>query len=143
MSTLNPERPLELPEISALADADVLITDGADGLRRITHTNYRAQLAGIPASSAPTNAVLKEIVSAEGYELINVTYDADGVKASATVLWPDGSPGVYTVTAKNSTWLDIDAYTITHANSGKTVTQSAMTRNELGDVTVKPALTVS
>jgi hypothetical protein len=59
------------------------------------------------------------------------------------VTWPDGSGGTYTRTAKNATWLTVDAYTITHTVSGKTVTQAAVTRDSSGFVTVTPALTIS
>lgn len=136
-------RPKDLTRVSVVSDSDVFIVDGSDGLRGIVHADYEAQLAGVPSSSNPTNAILKEIVSAEGYELTAITYDSGGVVETATVLWPDGSTGVYTTTVKNTQFSAVDAFTITHADSGKTVTQSAVTRNSTGAVTVKPTLTVS
>ena len=77
------------------------------------------------------------------YELTSITRDADNVPTTATAKWPDGSAGVFTVTSKNATWLAIDAYTITHVNGSKTVTQAAVTRNASGAITTKPALTVA
>ncbi len=83
---------------------------------------------------------------AEAYQMLAISYDGTytDVIASATVVWPDGSAGVFTATTINSTWLAIDAYTITHTLSGLTVTQTAVTRDgTTGKVTAKPALTVA
>lgn len=73
----------------------------------------------------------------------SVTYDSDNVISSAAVKWPDGSGGTFTRTAKNSTFLTVDAYTVTHTDSGKTVTQPAVTRNSIGQVTAQPEPTVA
>lgn len=93
--------------------------------------------------ASPTNNVLIGWTEGELYELTAVTWDTDGVPTTATVKWPDGSTGTFTTTNKNTTWLAIDAYTITHADSGKTVTQAAVTRDANGNITIKPALTVA
>lgn len=87
--------------------------------------------------------VLKEWTEAGAYEVSAATLDSDGLITTGTVKWPDGSAGTFTTTTKNSTWIAIDAYTITHTNSGKTVTQTAVTRDANGNVTAKPALTVA
>lgn len=92
---------------------------------------------------ATSDARLKEIVSSRGYEVLEDDVDDDGVTITATIKWPDGSAGTFTVTEKNTTFLDYDAFTVTHEDSGKTVTQAAMTRNALGKVISKPALTVA
>lgn len=102
-----------------------------------------ADVAALAGGATVTDARLKEWVSGEDYELTAVTYDADGVPTTATVKWPDASAGTFTTTTKNSTWLAVDAYTISHTASGKTVTQTAVTRDSNGQVTVKPALTVA
>lgn len=90
-----------------------------------------------------TAAVLKAWAEGGDYELTSVTRDSDGIISSATVKWPDGSAGTFTRTTKNSTWLAIDAYTISHTASGKTVTQATVTRDGNGGITTKPALTVA
>ena len=79
------------------------------------------------------------------FELTAVTYysAAPGVVSTATVKWPDGSAGVYTTTTLNTTHRAVDAYTITHTESGLTVTQTAVTRDLWGNETVKPAITVA
>jgi hypothetical protein len=86
---------------------------------------------------------LKAWTEGEDYEAVSITRDSDGTVSSATVVWPDGSEGTFTRTTKNSTWLAVDAYTITHTSSGQTVAQSAVTRNSGGEVITKPVLTIS
>lgn len=86
---------------------------------------------------------LKEWTEGEDYELTSITRDGDGVVTTATVKWPDASGGTFTTVTKDATWLAINAYTITHTLSGKTVTQAAVTRNADGAITTKPALSVA
>lgn len=102
-----------------------------------------AAIANLHGGSGVTDDVLKAWAEAGAYEMTSITYDSDGVITTATVKWPDGSGGTFTTTSKNSTFLAIDAYTVTHTTSGKTVTQSAVTRNSNGAVTNKPALVVT
>lgn len=90
-----------------------------------------------------TSARLIEMAAAEAYQLTSITRDADGTITTATVAWPDGSSGVFTTVTKNATWLSIDAYTVTHAGTSKTVTQPLVTRDADGFITTKPALTVT
>lgn len=90
-----------------------------------------------------TAAVLKAWAEAGAFEPTSITWDTDGVVSSATVKWPDGSAGTFTRTTKNAIFLTIDAYTVTHSDSGQTVTQTAVTRDSNGNVTTKPALTVA
>ncbi|MDO8595265.1 MAG: hypothetical protein Q7R45_01445 [Sulfuricaulis sp.] len=84
---------------------------------------------------------LKEMAEAGAYEMLAPAYDASRL-TSSTVKWPDGSAGTLTVTAWSADGLP-DAYTVTHTTSSKTITQSAVTRNANGDITSKPALTIS
>lgn len=100
-------------------------------------------VAGLLGGSFVTAQTLKQWTEAESYEATSITRNSDGVVTTATVKWPDGSAGTFTTDAINATWVGIDAYHITHAASGKTVTQAAYTRNSDGDVITKPPLTVS
>lgn len=102
-----------------------------------------ADVAALSGGANVSDQTLKEWVTGEDYEMTAITYDADGVVTTATVKWPDGSAGTFTTTTKNSTWLAVDAITISHTASGKTVTQAAVTRDSNGLVTTKPALTVA
>ena len=115
-------------------------------LLKSSGTDYDAGWVSVPfarGGAAASDDVLKMWTEGEAYEATSVTRDSDGVVTTATVVWPDGSAGTFTTTTKNTTWLAVDAFTITHADSGKTVTQAAVTRDSDGLVTTKPALTVA
>lgn len=77
--------------------------------------------------------------------LTSVSYHATYiyVPSSATINWPDGSSGTYTTTAYDATNEEWSSFTATHTDSGKTVTQSAVTRNSNGQITTRPTMTVS
>lgn len=127
-----------------MAGADVIIVDGAGGVRVIEVDDFIEQVGGaIEVGPQTSSARLLEWAMGEAYELTNLTLDSDGVVSSATAKWPDGSAGVFSTTLKNSNFLTVDAYTITHVGTGKTVTQSAVTRDSNGNVTIKPALTIA
>jgi hypothetical protein len=107
-----------------------------------SETNFRNTLKYLIPKIATDNRLI-EIANGEGFEAVAATYDGDGVVTTATVKWPDGSAGVFTTTVKNTDFLVPDAFTITHVDSGKTVTQATVTRDADGNVTVKPAMTVT
>lgn len=100
-------------------------------------------ITDLHGGSGVLDDTLKEWAEGEDYELTAITRDADGVPTTATVKWPDGSGGTFTTVTKNSTWLAVDAYTISHTSSSKTVTQTAVTRDSDGNITAKPALSVA
>lgn len=73
-----------------------------------------------------------------------ITRDGDGAPTSASVKWPDGSVGVYSGTPSGSWPGAISAYTITKAGTPTlTFTQASVTRDAEGNVTNRPAITVS
>lgn len=88
---------------------------------------------------------LAEWAAAGAYQMTSITYHASyvGVIAGATVVWPDGSAGTLTATSTNAVWKTVDAYTITHTDSGLTVTQASISRNAYGYPTTPPALSVA
>lgn len=102
-----------------------------------------AALGAALGGASALDQVLKAWTESEAYELTALTRNADGIVTTATVKWPDASGGTFTATSINTTWIAIDAYTISHTTSGKTVTQTAVTRDANGAVTAKPALTVA
>lgn len=106
-------------------------------------TANTAAIALLGGGAAVSDAQLIEWTEGGDYEVTAATYDTDNVITTATVKWPDASAGTFTTVTKDATWLAINAYTITHAASSKTVTQAAVTRDANGNVTVKPALTVA
>ena len=104
----------------------------------------QADVDGVLGGATATAQTLRAWTEAGAYEATAITFDSGQVVTTATVKWPDGSAGVFTTVTKNTTWLAVDAYTITHADSGKTITQAAVTRDATtGDVTAKPALSVA
>ncbi len=116
----------------------------SDGWYDLDDAGNEKRLAYISdVATGTTDEDLLAWTEGEAYQATSIIYDSDGVLSSASVTWPDGSSGTLTVTAKNSTWLAVDAYQITHNDSGKTITQSAVTRDSNGAVTSKPALTIS
>ncbi len=127
-----------LDEVGAIASLSV---GGGTATDLVTAVNELQTILAVTTKSA---RVLEWAV-AGAYEMTNITYHPTlkGVVAGATVKWPDASGGTYTATSTNLTHEAVDAYTITHTSSGKTVTQAAMTRDVWGNVTVKPALTIA
>ena len=114
---------------ASATDAAVAVFDGVTGKLVKAGQSLAQQLAGWTESGA--------------YEATAITFDADQVVTTATVAWPDGSAGTFTTVTKNTTWSAVDAYTISHTDSGLTVVQDAVTRDADGNVTTKPALTVA
>lgn len=106
-------------------------------------TNLDARVDALEGGAEVSDEVLKAWTEGECYQMTLITWDSDNVISGASVVWPDGSAGTFTRTTKNSTWLAVDAYTITHTDSGQTVTQAAVTRDGDGNITAKPALTIS
>lgn len=127
-------------------DYHTAITTGAAANAAIVNSpiaSLDAAIGDLGGGANATDEVLKGWTEGGLYELTAATYDSDNVITTATAKWPDGSAGTFTTTTKNSTWLAIDAFTITHTDSSKTVTQAAVTRDSEGNITVKPALTVA
>lgn len=144
MATNTPNYDLRKPDFNDFVNVDTDIAQNMDKLDAHAHSGTYAALGdGASAGANATSAVLKQWASAEAYELTAITRDSDEVPTTATVKWPDGSAGTFTTVTKNSSFLTIDAYTISHTASSKTVTQTAVTRDTNGGVTTKPALTVA
>lgn len=127
----------ELTAFSSAASGDLLVMvddpTGSAETKKITAGDLM---------TSPTDERLLEWASAEAYTMTTITRNGDGVITGADVVWLDGSAGVFTATTVNATWKAIDAYTITHTVSGKTITQAAITRSS-GEVTAVPALTIA
>jgi hypothetical protein len=100
--------------------------------------SYFASLIG-----SDQNQRLVEWAQGKDYEPLSITRDSEGRITLMSVSWPDSSSGFYNATDYNATHEVYDGFTITHADSGKTVTQSAVTRNAEGAVITKPNLTVA
>lgn len=132
-----------LGQIDAALGQLTTLTTTANSSAVVAINEVRAQ--AITGGANVTDAQLRAWTEAGAYEMTSITYSSNytGVVSTATVKWPDASAGTFTATTINATFEAIDAYTITHTASSKTVTQTAVTRNSEGAVTTKPALTVA
>jgi hypothetical protein len=74
-----------------------------------------------------------------------ITRNGNEAVTSASVLWPDGSPGTWTTDTLSSAFPGaVDAYHVSYGSpTVRTVTQPAVTRDAAGAVTVQPAITVT
>lgn len=125
-------------------DGSVTTAKLADGAVTLVKTTGILPTSGAGLGGAGVSSQqLIDWAAGSAFQMTALTYDANGVLASATGTWPDGSAGTFTATAVNVSFLAVDAYTLTHAASSKTVTQAAVTRNASGDITAQPALTVA
>lgn len=104
----------------------------------------------LAGGAAATAVQILAWAAAEAYQVVEspLIYDATypdllSNDATNTITWPDGSTGELAVTAYDTTWIAVKSFTLTHAASGKTVTQSAIMRDATGNVTIKPALTIA
>jgi len=72
-----------------------------------------------------------------------ITLDGSDQVTSAAVVWPDGTPGALTITARHATGA-VTNYNITYGSPvTKTFTQPTITRNANGAATNVPQIVVS
>jgi len=128
-------QPLDADEVALYADAfGGLQLKTQSGTTQVSSGNF----------SFSSDAYLKEVVSAEGYEPLTLFRDSDDVITSGIVKWPDGISGIFTTLIKGSGFNTIDSYSVSYFGSPtKTVTQPLLFRNVNGAVTGKPPLTIS
>lgn len=95
--------------------------------------------------SAGYDAYKALAASPETLTLSAAVYDAlTGALLSATVTWPDGTTGTFTGTPSADLPGALDGWTITYGSPViRTYTQPTVTRNSSGDVTARPAVTVT
>jgi hypothetical protein len=124
-------------------DKALLITVPDDELSYplLSRVNSRLQFQ---VSEPPFSELrLLEQVASGAVQITSATFDGDGILSSAVLKWLDGSAGVLTVTSRNLTFSVPDAWTMTHVNASRIITQAAVTRNDIGDILTQPALTIA
>ena len=124
--------------MATLSNLGDLLANDPDGIVALT-----AQIAAISGGSDVLDATLITWAGSLSTWTTNTTYDADGIVNAAILRWPDGSAGAFTVTEADADLGLIKAWTATHDQSGKTVTQAAITFGAGGDEVNKPPLTVA
>jgi hypothetical protein len=99
-------------------------------------------LASAASAQDSVDSIITDMILSERYRFIQPVWNAQGVLVSASVKWVDGSEGDFTSTQVNAEFLAVDAYTVTHDDSGLTLTQPAITRDALGQPTSIPTATI-
>lgn len=82
--------------------------------------------------------------NAQTFQLVSATRDANSAIISANIVWPDGTPGVFTTDVASSAFPGaVDAWHATYGGTpAKLITQPAVTRDANGAVTAQPAITI-
>lgn len=115
----------EAPRIDPTPGARTTVTLEFDG------TNWVEIARASGLGQVGSDTWLKQVIGTEpALQFANITYANNNI-ATATVTWPDGTPGVWTTTSTASG--AVDAYTVTYSPSGgttKTVTVT-VTRDSL------------
>jgi hypothetical protein len=89
-------------------------------------------------------ANIKSWVASQNWIAASITRNSSGVVTSAIVTYPDGKTGTFTATSFDNATGAINSWVATYDNPVQyTFTQSAVTRDLSGAVTVQPAITVS
>jgi len=127
---------------SATAAANAAATANAP-----TDTAMAAAINGTGATKTALNATYAGLVQlAKNPDTLiagAVTVDGSDQVTSAAVLWPDGTPGTLTITARHTTGA-VTNYNITFGSPvTKTFTQPTITRNAAGAATNVPQIVVS
>lgn len=81
----------------------------------------------------------------QAFQLVSATRDANGTIISANIVWPDGITGVFTTDIASVEFPGaVDAWHATYvALVPKTVTQPAVTRDDIGAVILQPAIIIT
>lgn len=105
------------------------------------------QIVGDPSiAQALKKQFLVEWALTSAFQVVSATRDANDAIVTANIVWPDGTPGVFTTDIASTLFPGaIDAWHATYllGGPGNTVTQPAVTRSATGAVTAQPALTLS
>ena len=153
-----------LPTISASSNLVLLIRNGqaltlttdytvSTGVATVFNASASDSYIAIVAvgtgssSIVATNTELVAWTNAVSYTLPTITRDSNEAITTATVVWPDGSTGVFTTLVASVSFPGaVDSYQITYIPSSgatKTVTQPTVTRDAAGAVTAQPLLVIS
>ena len=130
----------DFPAASALADADVLFASQGGAEKALTAAQVAAYI-----NANRLNQTLLTWAYAQSFQLVSATRDANGAITAASIVWPDGTAGVFTTDIASTAFPGaIDAWHATYAGTpAKTVTQAAVTRDANGAVTAQPTITIS
>ena len=127
-----------------MSDINVSVSHSDIGLAvSLAPVSFPVTVDSVAAEVSDLDETIKAWTLDSAFSITTATRDSDGVITTASVMWPDGSAGTFTRTTKNATFLTVDAYTVTHTDSGKTATQADVTRDANGNVTAQPEITIA
>lgn len=129
--------------LAAPPTGNVLLPNGSTVVTYSVDVGAQAAIAALMSNYVPL-AILA--ASPDQMATGAITRSGSGAATSFSVSWPDGATGTFTGTESTSFPGAIDSYTVTHVLAGtttKTYTQPALTRDGSGNVTNRPAMTVS
>lgn len=109
-------------------------------------TGNGSGLTNIPGTSITgplSDQQLIAYVDGESYHVLTAQRDSDEIVTNATVLWPDGTYGVFTRLSKNTSIPAINSYSVTYTNRSITITQPTLSRDSAGAATNVPALIIN
>lgn len=83
--------------------------------------------------------------NSQTFQLVSATRDSNSAIITASIVWPDGIPGLFTTDVASVDFPGaIDAWHATYVGSpAKLITQTAVTRDANGAVIAQPAITIS
>ncbi len=89
-------------------------------------------------------AILMAWAYAQTFQVVSATRDANSAITTATIIWPDGTAGVFTTDVASTAFPGaIDAWHATYASTpSKLITQPTVTRDANGAVIAQPAITI-
>lgn len=133
---------------SPLSELDTAITTNASNIatNSTNITTNATNIANNAGGASATDALLKAwAISGAWWHTAQPTYDTTytSLVASVAIEWPDGSAGTYTAVTINEAWEETISFTVSHTDSGKTVSISKDARDEDGLETSGVTVSVS
>jgi hypothetical protein len=121
------------------------------GVAQVPEIEVSTPLLGGPGgplnqqSQGILNAMLMAWALTQSVQLVSASRDSNEAIVTANIVWPDGSPGVFTTDIASTEFLGaIDAWHATYINVATLiVTQPQVTRDTNGAVTNQPAIQIT
>jgi hypothetical protein len=123
-------------------DGDFYISLGSTQMYGPKQSGIWGSPVNLTGPQGPADNTVYRALAAEPLALIvgDVTRGPGGAIESAAVVWPDGTNGMLTVTETHASGA-VDAYSVTYGAT-RTYRQPAVTRDNYGVVTRRPAIVV-
>lgn len=139
-------------EINVIQRSQIIVVEPFSGSVAVINAGPMgvAGPQGIPGDIDNSLSTHLMLALARDPELIiigTITRDSEGLVPTAELVWPDGSPGVFTVEEYSVDFPGaVDSYSVTYlptVGPDKTYTQPVMTRDASGAVIVRPDMVIT